>query len=369
MARKDNFKIKYLKKVPVFTFQDVDLKCFSKGDSSVIYNTYGDFFPLTSIWIGSKGKIDWQRANMDKNVFYANFKDYKLALKKSSYYIDSVSFYSIYFDQPIMGKLTEKVLSAISDKKRVSYPTFESYDKRLNIENVNNNKNIEFNGGFTIRGRNLYGSGSVDNLSILKLSYNNKEILTAESIRFIINEDGISSDNAKIRFNVGEDSIIHPSANLKFSENSKNLVISRGNEGISAAPFYNSYHQLDIYSQSLEWKVGDPLINFKALEGSQETRAQFASLNFFDVKTYDQLNTPYGNVLVDIKNYVKKINKKSFSAIELASYLRKSINDFQFVLFNLTELGFLVYDADRAIVSCNEKLFNYIENRSGKKRL
>ena len=367
VARKDNFKIKYLKKVPVFTFQDVDLKCFSKGDSSVIYNTYGDFFPLTSIWLGSKGKIDWQRANMDKNVFYANFKDYKLALKNSSYYIDSVSFYSSYFDQPIMGKLTEKVLSAISDKKRVSYPTFESYDKRLNIENVNNNKNIEFNGGFTIRGRNLYGSGSVDNLSILKLSYNNKEILTAESIRFIINEDGISSDNAKIRFNVGEDSIIHPSANLKFSENSKNLVISRGNEGISAAPFYNSYHQLDMYSQSLEWKVGDPLINFKALEGSQETRAQFASLNFFDVKTYDQLNTPYGNVLVDIKNYVNKINKKSFSAIELASYLRKSINDFQFVLFNLTELGFLVYDADRAIVSCNEKLFNYIENRSGKK--
>lgn len=367
VARKDNFQIKYLKKVPVFTFQDVDLKCFSKGDSSVIYNTYGDFFPLTSIWLGSKGKIDWQRANMDKNIFYANFKDYKLALKNSSYYIDSVSFFSSYFDQPIMGKLTEKVLSAISDKKRVSYPTFESYDKRLNIENVNNNKNIEFNGGFTIRGRNLYGSGSVDNLSILKLSYNNKEILTAESIRFIINEDGISSDNAKIRFNVGEDSIIHPSANLKFSENSKNLVISRGNEGISAAPFYNSYHQLDMYSQSLEWKLGDPLINFKALEGSQETRAQFASLNFFDVKTYDQLNTPYGNVLVDIKNYVKKINKKSFSAIELASYLRKSINDFQFVLFNLTELGFLVYDADRAIVSCNEKLFNYIENRSGKK--
>ncbi len=367
VARKDNFQIKYLKKVPVFTFQDVDLKCFSKGDSSVIYNTYGDFFPLTSIWLGSKGKIDWQRANMDKNIFYANIKDYKLALKNSSYYIDSVSFYSSYFDQPIMGKLTEKVLSAISDKKRVSYPTFESYDKRLNIENVNNNKNIEFNGGFTIRGRNLYGSGSVDNLSILKLSYNNKEILTAESIRFIINEDGISSDNAKIRFNIGEDSIIHPSANLKFSENSKNLVISRGNEGISAAPFYNSYHQLDMYSQSLEWKLGDPLINFKALEGSQETRAQFASLNFFDVKTYDQLNTPYGNVLVDIKNYVKKINKKSFSAIELASYLRKSINDFQFVLFNLTELGFLVYDADRAIVSCNEKLFNYIENRSGKK--
>ena len=367
VARKNNFEIKYLKKVPVFIFQDVDLKCFAKGDSSVIYHTNGEFFPLTSIWLGAKGKIDWQRARMDKEVFYAKINNYKLALKNSSYYIDSVSFYSSYFDQPIIGKLTEKVLSVLSDKNRVSYPTFESYDKRLNIENVNNNKNIEFNGGFTIRGRNLYGSGSVDNLSTLKLSYNNKEILTAESIRFIINEDGISSDNAKIRFKIGEDSIVHPSGNLVFSEISKTLIISRGKEGISAAPFFNSYHKLDMYCQSLEWKIQDPIVTFKALEQSQETRAQFASLNFFDVKTYDQLNTPYGNVLVDIKNYVKKIKKRYFNANELASYLNKSIIDFQFELFNLTELGFLFYDADKSMVSCNDKLFNYIENRSGKK--
>ena len=111
VARKNNFEIKYLKKVPVFVFQDVDLKCFAKGDSSVIYHTNGEFFPLTSIWLGSKGKIDWQRARMDKEVFYAKINNYKLALKNSSYYIDSVSFYSSYFDQPIIGKLTEKVLS------------------------------------------------------------------------------------------------------------------------------------------------------------------------------------------------------------------------------------------------------------------
>jgi len=122
-----------------------------------------------------------------------------------------------------------------------------------------------------------------------------------------------------------------------------------------------------MYTKSLIWKIGNPIIDFKALEASQETRSQFASLNFFDVNTYDQLNTPYGNVLVDIKSYVKKIDKKTFNAVDLASYLRKSMTDFQFVLYNLTELGFLIYDADRQIVTCSDKLFNYIENRSGKK--
>ena len=366
VSKKDSFDIEYVKKVPVFKFKNIDLRCFAKGDSSVIRKTNGEFFPLTSIWLGSKGKIDWQRARMDKEVFYAKVKDYKLALKNSSFYIDSVSFYSNYFDQPIIGKLTEKVLSVISFK-RVTYPAFESYNKRLNIKNVNNNKNIEFDGGFTIRGRNLYGSGSIENLSKLRLSYKGEEILTAEAIRFIINDDGISSDKAKIKFNLDKDSIIHPSANLVFSEKTKSLLISRGSEGISAAPFYNSYHQLDMYTKSLIWKIGNPIIDFKALEASQETRSQFASLNFFDVNTYDQLNTPYGNVLVDIKSYVKKIDKKTFNAVDLASYLRKSMTDFQFVLYNLTELGFLIYDADRQIVTCSDKLFNYIENRSGKK--
>ncbi|MAE15140.1 MAG: hypothetical protein CL821_06070 [Crocinitomicaceae bacterium] len=366
ISRKDSFDIQYLKKVPVFTFENIDLKCFSKGDSSVIYNTNGQYFPLTSIWLGNKGKIDWQRARKDKDIFYAKFDKYNLALKNSSYYIDSVTFYSNYFDQPIKGKLTEKVISVIS-YKRVTYPAFESYDKRLNIKKLNNNENIEFDGGFTLRGRNLYGSGSIENLSKLKLSYNGKEVLTAESIRFIINEDGISSDNAKIKFNLDKDSIIHPSANLVFSEKTKSLLITRGNDGISAAPFYNSFHQLDMYTKSLVWKVGDPLIDFKALEGSEETRSQFASLNFFDINTYDNLNTPYGNVLIDIRRFSEQVNSKMFSSIGLAKYLRKSINDLQFILFNLTELGFVIYDADRQLINCNEKLFNYIDNRSGKK--
>ena len=219
-----------IKKVPVFTFENIDLKCFSKEIAlSFINKTNGQYFPLTSNWLGNKGNNDWERARKDKDIIYDKFDKYNLALKNSSYYIDSVTFFSNYFDQPIKGKLTEKVISVIS-YKRVTYPAFESYDKRLNIKKLNNNENIEFDGGFTLRGRNLYGSGSIENLSKLKLSYNGKEVLTAESIRFIINEDGISSDNAKIKFNLDKDSIIHPSAKIFFSEKTKSLLITRGND-------------------------------------------------------------------------------------------------------------------------------------------
>ena len=162
----------------------------------------------------------------------------------------------------------------------------------MHIVDVNNNKNIEFDGGFTIRGRNLYGSGTINNLSKLKLSYDGKEILVAESIGFIINDEGVTSDKARIKFSLDFDSIVHPACNLVFAENTKTLTLSRGEDGILAAPFYNSYHKLDMYVETLSWKLGEPSINFSGPKGTKTIKtAQFASLNFFDVKSYDNLNT------------------------------------------------------------------------------
>ena len=62
---------------------------------------------------------------------------------------------------------------------------------------------------------------------------------------------------------------------------------------------------------------------------------------------------------IDGKN--GKLYYRGFNINELASYLRKSVNDLQFTLFNLTEKGFITYDIDRKIVSCKDKLFNYID--------
>ena len=39
--------------------------------------------------------------------------------------------------------------------------------------------------------------------------------------------------------------------------------------------------------------------------------------------------------------------------------------DLEFLLFDLTSLGFINYDVDRQLVTVKEKLFNYIESRKG----
>ena len=49
-----------------------------------------------------------------------------------------------------------------------------------------------------------------------------------------------------------------------------------------------------MYPQSMIWKLGDPIINFEPLPLS-DNRAQFASLNFFDQRIFDDLTGNTGN--------------------------------------------------------------------------
>ena len=357
-----DFTISY-EKEPIFHFSNIDLKCFSKNDSSVIYHTSGDFYPLKAIWIGKGGKIDWQRAKLDKDQVYAEIKNYNITLKSTSFNSDSALFYSNYFNDPVLGKLSEKVISNLGYKK-VRYPSFESYDKRLLIKDVF--PNVDYDGGFTIRGRNLIGAGSIDNLARLIFNYQDKGFLYAESINFIINDEEISSERAKVKFFIEQDSITHPAVTFKYAKSIKTLTLTRGDDGISAAPFYNSYHRLDMYPQSMIWKLGDPIINFEPLPLASDNRAQFASLNFFDQRIFDDLTGNTGNPLVKIKNFTIEYGGTEFPVTALANYFRKTVQDIQFLLFKLTEYGFINYDDDRKLVSCSEKLFNYIENRAGK---
>ena len=73
---------------------------------------------------------------------------------------------------------------------------------------------------------------------------------------------------------------MHPAVTFKYAKAIKTLTLTRGEDGISGYPIYNSYHRLDMYPQSMVWKLGDPIINFEPLPLASDNRAQFASLNF-----------------------------------------------------------------------------------------
>ncbi|MCD4681175.1 MAG: hypothetical protein K8S00_12395, partial [Bacteroidales bacterium] len=138
-------------------FSSLDLKCYANRDSSSIYNTSGIYYPTLYLWVGQGGKLNWQRAGFSESDVWAELDDYKIGVKFSRFSADSVLFYNKnYFSEALLGRLEEKVLADVTVEK-AAYPRFYSYYNRFKIENIFNN--IDYEGGFGMRGGRLMGAG------------------------------------------------------------------------------------------------------------------------------------------------------------------------------------------------------------------
>ncbi|MBL4656539.1 MAG: hypothetical protein JKX73_00955 [Flavobacteriales bacterium] len=71
--------------LPKVTFQKLDLKCYSKGDSSIIYKTSGTYYPTSRVWIGTGGNVNWIRAGIAEDVVVATLSDYDIKVKSPTF--------------------------------------------------------------------------------------------------------------------------------------------------------------------------------------------------------------------------------------------------------------------------------------------
>lgn len=349
--------------LPKIEFPDGDLICYTKGDSTRILKTGGIFYPTLERWRGDKGRVTWSRADFDPEKTYAEFGEYEVRIKGSSYTVDSVLFYNEYFEQPLMGQLTEKVIADRSGDD-ASYPKFESYNQRLQIKNIF--ENVDYDGGFTMRGNKLAGTGTNEEPAKLVFYRENAPFLVANSLEFAIRPDRLTSQRTEVLIYLDKDSISHPELNLKFDRNSRKLVLLRTDEGVSKSPYYNSYHNVDMFFEALYWNIDDPLIEMGSIIGSTQHMAAFESNDYYKEKRYDSMmglaNT---HPLVEIRDFTRQINSTTFYDYEFAGFLRLSKEQTALLLIDLNNQGFVDFDMVSGYCVVKEKLFEYLRNNAG----
>ena len=362
--------------VPKVNFPALTLSCHNaNGDSVVIINTKGAFFPATGKFIGAGGKVTWLKAGIDENIIYAEIKKYEIVAKTGAYTADSVVFYNkSYFNKPLMGQLTDKALAEAGGL--ISYPRFESYSKRLQIANIY--ENVDYDGGFSMRGPKFIGSGNDIQDAYLYFKRAGKNFLTVGSKTFFITKEKVTSDNANIRIYIEKDSIYHPGLSFKYISADKIISLIRSDDGLQKTAFSNSYHALDMNFEELTWKTDEPQLKLKMLLGNTQGEADFESSNFFKAQRYDQYMSMDGsNPLVAIRNFVYKDKdqhkddkawkgNREFIAEDLARFMKVTLNQLRPLLITLASQGFIEYFpiADKILV--RDRLFQYITNRTGR---
>ncbi|MCI5055445.1 MAG: hypothetical protein MRY83_05005, partial [Flavobacteriales bacterium] len=366
ISSSSNYQFEFSDK-PFLVFPALTLRCYAKNDSSVIRNTSGIYYPTLKIWEGKGGVIDWQRAGFEPEKVNAQIQDYKIKVQSSTFECDTVIFTNSYwFDKPLKGKLVEKVLANVTPEK-ASYPQFRSFDKRLEILDIA--ENVDYEGGFFQKGAKFVASGNAESPASLTFYKDNKAFITAHAENFSIQPNRIVSANSRIAILLDKDSIVHPGLKLNFQTKEKTLSLIREEKGISKTPYFNSFHQVDMYFEEFRWKMDESYVTLGPLKGSVQSEAVFESKEYFKGDRYERMMGMDGTHPLTAIKACSRANDglQELTISQLSKSMRLSPSQVKLLVIKLSTLGFVSYNSQKESFQIMEKLDHYNLSNSGKK--
>ncbi|MFL5754176.1 MAG: hypothetical protein ACJ76F_12260, partial [Bacteroidia bacterium] len=211
-------------------------------------------------------------------------------------------------------------------------------------------------------------SGDNKNPARIQFRRNGQLFLQLSARNFAMSADKITSDNASVKFYLEKDSIIHPGLSFKYLADQRKVSLIRTEDGLQKTPYYNSYHKIDMYFEELVWKIDSPKVDLGFLAGNFQGQAYFESQDFY---TYDRMaqlsGAGYeGNPLTQINKYYESIGKKpTFTAVDLATYMKWQAKDLRPLLIKIATLSLINYNLESDEITVKDRMLKYI--KAGKK--
>lgn len=339
---------------------------FFKNDSTIIEGTNGVYFPRKNLFNGHGGNVYWVRTGLGRDSAFATLSNYSLATNKASFEADSVMLYSkLYLNEQLLGSFEER-LSSRSEEKNASFPRFTSYNQDISIKGIY--PSVDFSGGISVIGSKFYGSGTPSKKAKLIFTFEGKPVVSAQSERILLRQDLLVSDAAQITVHLENDSIYHPKSSLKFIPANNQLTLNRDSEGLSATPYTDSYHDLDIYFELFSWKLNEPQFHLGSLSLGAESTVIFESENYYrgermqQIKGLDEIGP-----LVNIQKVTDLYGRKTLTLEEMARGLNMQKDATHRFMLQMSIMSFVNYDQANETITVKDKLYNYIQNERGRR--
>ncbi len=342
------------------------LVCHSRTDSIEVFGTSGTLNILTGIWHGDQGRVTWERSGFESNKVYATFDDYQIDMSNSDFSVKEVTFYNKqYFSGPLKGDLEHKVMH-INNPEASKYPKFESYGQLFNIDNIH--PGLHYNGGFSQHGAKFLGSGTNQKPATISIFRNDTLFITAKSKMFSLREDEILSRETEVVIHLDTGEIHHPGLEFKYMAPNRDLYLIRSGEGISQSPFFDTYHNVSINSEIIQWNLDQDYMELRMLDGAATNRSFFESLSFYRESFFNYLQGMDAiHPLFGLRNCYYNNKKKPFTAKDYARFLNMPESQIRQQVLSLSFHGFIDYDINTDTININQRLTDYIQFRLGKK--
>ena len=193
-----------------------------------------------------------------------------------------------------------------------------------------------------------------------------KPIVKIEAQVFSFRPELIAAQEASVAIFFDSDSIYHPCANFTYNPITTELWISRTSNGLGRAPFFDSYHQLEIKAEAAYWKTNTATLEFrKEMFQNSDKSAFFQSQDFFDSEIMKQ-NKGFNrtNPMLELWKLFKNQNFTPIPLRTVVNAFRNIQSDVVALLIDYAVQGFIDFDTKHEVIYFRSKLANYLNNEA-----
>ena len=360
-ASSDNYRFLFENNRVRIAFKNIDLTCEALVDELNIYNTSGSYFLDTDQWKGTKGKVTWERVGFSPDNIYAEIEgSYTLRFDRGEIEIDTVLFQNKDFlDQPLYGNFKDRVSSADNinkvDLSKSQFPQFTSFTSDLELGSYLDGR-VKFKGGYAMKGAEIIANGTPTNPSSVQIFYKGKLRVIAKSDYFSLKDDRINALSTEIIILTDSGTIFHPKLRFNLNMDRKQLIMTRGKNGLEQAPLFNNDQQIDIFVDQVIWDLELPQITFDMT--GNDSKAFMESKDFYKEIRYEKI--PRGMLkyhpLSKMRDFVIKHRKREFTFTEYANWMGSKQMYLKPQIVQLADLGYLFFNPASDSIKIRTKL-------------
>ncbi len=346
--------------------RNATLTCYSQRDSTEIYNASGSYYPDLQIFRGSEGTVTWEKAGFARENVYAEMHDYTINTTRNSFTCDSARLtHKTYFREPVYGILTDQAAS-VSSRERSIFPQFETFTSQFVLNNIY--EGVSYEGGLAFEGAQTRGKGNRSSPAKITLSRNDTLYIKITAVEFTFTRVGLTSAGTESTLYLGSDSIYHSNLGFSYNANDRQVNLYRTNNPVSASPYYDTYHNLDMYFENLSWDMNGSKVLITRAKGASIGQALFESATFFNAGYFmSLLGLDNYHPLARLKKFSEWYYSDRFPVGEFAKWLKISPDAVTGMCIDMAAKGFVFYDRDNDEVVIKKKVSDFIDSYAGKK--
>jgi len=340
--------------------EGADLVGLAFGDSIVIFQTAGQLDLHKGNWLGTGGRLTWQRVALNTQEVFAELSSYNIDFSRTFFEADSVNFYhTAIFSRPIQGRVKDRIQSDVEPGQDI-FPTFYSYQHRHELRNIF--PAVHYVGGFALHGSRILGTGTGGQPAQIVFYNDTLRVAKAESGNFILSPSTIVSERASITLYIENDSIWHPGLAMRYTHVQRELSAMRTGSGISGTPFLNTFHNILMHNEAMYWKLDSPYVSFQVMRGvSQPKEVRFESAGFFSQEAYDRLQGISDlHPLSILASFARQSRTNVFSVREFSGHTRRPVHLVKREMMDLQVQGYVTFFEEEERILLMPKLFHYL---------